>query len=77
MKHTCKCRPEDRRLTFINLNGQNTYVCKVCGRWHANREPVSPIFLTAKRLPVLDKVLIGTAALAWLLLIIVGKVCGR
>lgn len=77
MKRTCKCRPEDRRLTFINLNGQNTYVCKVCGRWHASREPVSPIFLTAKRLSARDKVLIGTAAIAWLTLIIVGSVIWR
>lgn len=65
-KH-CKCRPEDRRLTFINLNGQNTYVCRVCGRLYANREQRPPERRTKLRV-------IALAVAGWAALIIWGIV---
>jgi len=33
----CKCKTEDRRALFLELNGQNVYTCRVCGRFHGTR----------------------------------------
>jgi hypothetical protein len=69
LKKKCKCKPQDRRLTFITLNGNNTYVCKSCGRMHGSREPIRRI-----RNPTRMQIGVGAlAAAAWLVLIIIGR----
>lgn len=68
MNKKCKCKPEDRRLTIINLNGNNVYSCRVCGRLHGSR-------YTVRRHRVDGyKVALVTLAALWILVIVAGAI---
>jgi len=66
MTKKCKCKPDDRRLTIININGNNVYSCRVCGRLHGSRHTV--------RRNRVDRYKVALAVLAslWILVILVG-----